>query len=446
MQCDDWQLLDDYASRNSDEAFRTLVNRYSGLVYHAALRQAGNTHAAEEVTQAVFIALARKARKLPRGVVLSGWLFRATRFAVSNLAREEIRRQRREQEAVFMETTVHSDATESAWEHIAPHLNHALDALPAKDREAVLIRFFEERSHKDVARALGVSEDAAKMRVSRALEKLRLLFAKQGFAVPSAVLLATLSAVGAQAVPAGLSAAVAAGATVNGTAGAASTLLLAKGILKLMAWSKTKIAIVAGIALLLAGTTTSIILQQAKSKPPPATFAPVQGVVVDRSTPKACLLAVSRAIESGDARLFLESFTFLSPDEDIVKDTLKRLLTVMGEYRRTAIERFGAESAAASFPSLPFKLPVEKLQAAKETITGDTAEVLFDTRERPIVLTRRDGQWRTTPGDLFHLSAAALNQEGTTLIAAFERVSAGIRAGDYATAMDAAKAAHGRKQ
>ena len=100
------------------------------------------------------------------------WLFRATRFAVSNLAREEFRRQRREQEAVLMDTTHQSDATESVWERIAPHLNNALAALPAKDREAVLVRFVEEKSHKEVAQALGVSEDAAKMRVSRALEKL----------------------------------------------------------------------------------------------------------------------------------------------------------------------------------------------------------------------------------------------------------------------------------
>src|SRR5262245_8623031 len=129
MELDDWQLLDEYARRNSDEAFRVLVDRHSGLVYHAAWRQLGNLHAAQEVTQAVFIALAQKARRIPRHAVLSGWLFRATRFAVSNLAREEVRRQRREQEALTMETTLCSDETESAWEQISPHLNDALDRL-----------------------------------------------------------------------------------------------------------------------------------------------------------------------------------------------------------------------------------------------------------------------------------------------------------------------------
>jgi RNA polymerase sigma factor (sigma-70 family) len=227
---DDWQLLRDYATRNSEEAFRALVDRYAGLVYHAALRQAGNPHTAEEVTQAVFIALAQKADRLPRGAVLSGWLFRATRFAFNNLAREQIRRQRREQEAVMMETILRPDDTASVWEQIVPHLNDALDKLPRKDREAVLVRFFQDKSHRELARTLGVSEDAAKVRVSRALEKLRLIFARQGFAVPSAVLLATISAHGAQAAPAGLTASVASLAVAKGTIGTTSTLTIAKGV------------------------------------------------------------------------------------------------------------------------------------------------------------------------------------------------------------------------
>jgi uncharacterized protein (TIGR03435 family) len=259
-QMDDWQLLRDYATRNSEEAFRALVDRYAGLVYHAALRQAGNPHTAEEVTQAVFIALAQKADRIPRGAILSGWLFLATRFAFSNLAREQIRRQRREQEAVMMETILRPDDTASVWEQIVPHLNDALDKLPRKDREAVLVRFFQDKSHRELARTLDVSEDAAKVRVSRALEKLRLILARQGYAVPSAVLLATISAHGAQAAPAGLTASVASVAVAKGTAGTTSTLTIAKGVLKIMAWTKMKSAIViAAVALAGAGTTTLTI-------------------------------------------------------------------------------------------------------------------------------------------------------------------------------------------
>jgi len=259
---DDWQLLHDYATRNSEEAFRVLVDRYAGLVYHAALRQAGNPHTAEEVTQAMFIALAQKADRIPRGAILSGWLFLATRFAFSNLAREQIRRQRREQEAVMMEDILRPDDTASVWEQIVPHLNDALDKLPRKDREAVLVRFFQDKSHRELARALGVSEDAAKVHVSRALEKLRLIFARQGFVVPSAVLLATISAYGAQAAPTGLTASVASVAVAKGAAGTTSTLTIAKGVLKIMAWTKAKIAIVSGVVVLLAAGTATITVKE----------------------------------------------------------------------------------------------------------------------------------------------------------------------------------------
>ncbi|MGA3283726.1 MAG: sigma-70 family RNA polymerase sigma factor [Verrucomicrobiota bacterium] len=259
---DDWQLLREYASRNSEAAFRVLVDRYVELVYHTALRQAGNPHLAQEVTQAVFIALARKAGRIPRKTILSGWLFKATRFAFSNLAREQVRRQWREQEAVRMETAHQSDEVESVSEQLVPLLNDALDALPGKDREAVLVRFFQNKSHRELAAILGVSEDAAKMRVSRAVEKLRLIFAARGFAVPSAVLLAAISAYGAQAAPPGLAAAITSAAVAKGTIGTTSTLTIAKGVLKIMAWTKAKTAIVGSAVVLLAAGTTTITVKE----------------------------------------------------------------------------------------------------------------------------------------------------------------------------------------
>ncbi|HEX7578077.1 MAG TPA: sigma-70 family RNA polymerase sigma factor, partial [Verrucomicrobiae bacterium] len=273
---DDWQLLRDYAQRNSEEAFRVLVDRYAGLVYHAALRQSGNPEMAQDVTQAVFIALARKADRLPRGTVLSGWLFRATRFAFANLAREESRRQRREQEAVMMQDPLQPDETESVWKQITPLLDDALDRLSAKDHEAILIRYFQDKSHREAAQLLGVSEDAAKVRVSRAVEKLRLIFAARGLTVPSAALLAAFAAHGAQAAPAGLTAAIASAAAAKGTVGTTSTLIIAKGVLKLMAWTKAKTAIAVGAAIILAtGTTVVVVKETAAPKGSAAERAPV---------------------------------------------------------------------------------------------------------------------------------------------------------------------------
>jgi len=162
----------------------------------------------------------------------------------------------------MMETILRSDETASVWEQIVPHLNDALDRLPRKDREAVLVRFFQDKSHRELARTLGVSEDAAKVRVSRALEKLRLIFARQGFAVPSAVLLATISAHGAQAAPAGLTASVASMAVAKGTVGTTSTLTIAKGVLKIMAWTKAKTIVVASVAVLFAAGTATVTVKE----------------------------------------------------------------------------------------------------------------------------------------------------------------------------------------
>jgi uncharacterized protein (TIGR03435 family) len=257
---DDWQLLNEYATRQSETAFRTLVDRYSAMVYHAALRQVGNPHAAEEITQAVFVALAQKAGKISRHTVLCGWLFRATRFAVLNLVRTETTRQRHEQEAIAMEAANVSDNTETLWDQIAPHLNDALDRLSKADREVVMIRFFGNKSHKEVARVLGVSEDTAKKRVSRAIEKLRLIFARRGLVMPAVALMAAFTAFGAQAGPTGLAASVTTAAFAKGTT--SSSLIAAKGILKLMAWTKTKTAIVFGAGILLTAGTVTVAVKE----------------------------------------------------------------------------------------------------------------------------------------------------------------------------------------
>ncbi len=252
---DDWQLLQNYAGKNSEEAFRALVERYAGMVYHAALRQTGNSHAAEDAAQDVFVALARKAGSIPRQATLYGWLFRATRFAVLNQARKNAHRERREQEALVMQPINHPNETESIWERITPHLNDALDRLSAADREAVMIRFFGGKSYKDVAEALGVSEDTARKRLSRAIERLREAFARRGVVVSSLALAAALAAHGAQAAPMDVAASWARVAMARAAAGAAASSSV--GVLALMASAKgpSLLAALAGLVVLAAAVT-----------------------------------------------------------------------------------------------------------------------------------------------------------------------------------------------
>ncbi len=251
-------LLREYAETGSEPAFATLVEKYVNLVYSTALRGAGNTHAAEEITQAVFIILARKARSFSKRTVLSGWLYRTTRLTAANFLRGEIRRQRREQEA-YMQTILNEPEPE-IWPQIAPLLDDAMERLGEKDRNAIVLRFFENKNLREVGAALGASEDAAKMCVNRALEKLRKFFSKRGVTLSGMAIAGAVSANSVQAAPVGLT--ISAVAAAKGSAVAASTLTLAKGTMKIMTWMKLKFAAGVGVAALLAGGVATVAISQ----------------------------------------------------------------------------------------------------------------------------------------------------------------------------------------
>ena len=252
MLNDDLALLRDYARNHSEPAFAALVSRHVNLVYSVALRSVRDAHLAEEITQAVFIILARKADSLGEKTVLSGWLCRTARYASANALTMQRRRQHREQEA-FMQSQLdqsaedlsrQSGATAETWSQIAPLLDGAMEQLGQKDHDALVLRFFENKTFAEVGAALGASEDAAKMRVNRALEKLRIFFGRRGVSSTTAIIAGTISANSVQAAPVALVQTISALAVAKGAAASGSTLTLIKGALKIMAWTKLKIGII----------------------------------------------------------------------------------------------------------------------------------------------------------------------------------------------------------
>jgi RNA polymerase sigma factor (sigma-70 family) len=168
------------------------------------------------VSQSVFVAFAQQARQLTERPVLSGWLHRTTQNLAANAVRTDMRRRAREQEAAAMNELL-ANESDTAWEHIAPHLDAALGELSEADRDALLLRYFERKSALEMAQVLGVSEEAAQKRVSRAVERLREFFAKRGITVGVNGMLVVISANAVQAAPVGLAVTISTAAVLAGT-------------------------------------------------------------------------------------------------------------------------------------------------------------------------------------------------------------------------------------
>ena len=228
MTDDSKALLHRYSSERSEEAFRDLVRKHSSLVYGTALRKlAGDQTAAQDVMQEVFSLLARKASRLD-GVVMSGWLYRQTCRRAANHVRAENRRRQREK--IAMESMT-SPAENPATPDLSRELDDAMLGLPAADRDALVLRFFDENDYQTVGRSLGITEEAARKRVRRALDRLGETFKRKGIVISGGLLETTMSGFGGTPVPTALISQVSANALKAAPAfGAAGLLSLFKPI------------------------------------------------------------------------------------------------------------------------------------------------------------------------------------------------------------------------
>jgi RNA polymerase sigma factor (sigma-70 family) len=257
----DAQLLRDYTERGTDTAFRELVARHTSFVYSSALRQVAASAVAADLTQGVFVDLARKAGSVSQSLLpeasLAGWLHRSTRYAALNHLRDT--RRRREHERQAMEQLLTNSESAADWEQIRPALDEALDQLGDEDREALLLRYFKNQDLRTVGLALGVSDDAAQKRVSRAVERLREFFAKRGVTIGAGGLVVLITANAVQAAPVGLALTIA-----NTSLAAAGTTLT---FMKIATATKLKLAF---SAIVVAGAVTALIIQ-------PQSLAKMQG-------------------------------------------------------------------------------------------------------------------------------------------------------------------------
>ncbi|HZZ20538.1 MAG TPA: sigma-70 family RNA polymerase sigma factor, partial [Opitutaceae bacterium] len=254
---DDSELLRIFVAEKSNEAFSEIVRRHIGTVYAVALRRVGgNVHLAEDVVQEVFTDFARKAVSLSRRESLVGWLFVATRFATAKAVRKDRQLQSLQQRAEAMNQAPAQFDAEPAWEDLRPVLDDAIHGLTERDREAILLHFFDRRTFEDVGSKLRITESGARMRVERALEKMRLSLSRRGITSTTAALSLTLGTQAIAAVPVSFVTKVTTAALVGAVpTGAASVFYF-------MTITKTQLSIIAGAVLI--GATVMGVIQQRK--------------------------------------------------------------------------------------------------------------------------------------------------------------------------------------
>lgn len=269
----DRQLLDRFVRNDSEDAFRELVRRHVALVHSVALRHTNSPHLAQDITQAVFIILARKARSLGPKVVVSGWLYHTARLTAANLRRSEIHRATREKEA-FMQYTLEAEP-DHPWIELVPVLDEGMSRLRTTDRNAVVLRYFENKSLRDVAAALGLEERAAQKRVARGVEKLRGFFLKRGVVLTASAIAGAVSAKSVQAAPAHLGISVAAGSLSQAPA-SAPVQWLTRATLRELLLPKV-LAVTLGVLALLLATGLILFHPQTRAASPAVSTASSNG-------------------------------------------------------------------------------------------------------------------------------------------------------------------------
>ncbi|MDB6033336.1 MAG: hypothetical protein JWM16_3674 [Verrucomicrobiales bacterium] len=375
--------------QGSEPAFATLVRRHIDLVYSAALRQVQDPHTAADVTSAVFIILARKAGELRKHLIIPAWLHRTTSYTARKAVRARQRRVSYEQAAARLNEVSVQEPTNAEWEQMMPFLDAGLADLAAKEHEAVVLRFFQNKTFPEIAAVVGTTEEGARKRVERAVEKLRRFLAGRGIAVPIIVLTAMLGTQSVQAAPAGLA------STIIAVPPPGSLSPLVAELLKpdsRIFW-KWFLGTMLGLLTLLLVTIPWV-------RPHFAAWT---------RSPTQTLRLLNQAAAAGDAERWASLVHTSNAEEQQVTIMLSSNIVAQAEVRRALIQRFGPAAYQASGFSRVFEeTPEDLFSTAVERVSEDHATVQLIPRP-PLKFINVHGIWKF---DFFHTTSATAAQAG----------------------------------
>jgi RNA polymerase sigma factor (sigma-70 family) len=417
-QTSDQELLHNYAAHGDHAAFESLVQRHVHLVYSAALRQTGNHAMAQDVSQAVFVILARKAASLRRETVLAGWLFRAVRYAAMDARKIEARRQLREEEAAQMQLADSVQEPELDWEQLAPLLDEAIAGLGAKDRNAVLLRFFEKKGYGEIGASVGGNENAARVRVVRAVEKLRAFFKRRGVTVSAVVLSGLLLSNAVQAVPAGLVEALAG----SSRAGGGSVVALVQAVLRRFWWRRLLRAASAVALLLLLGSITFVGIRQWQ-------FRQAAGLAQAHQGVRDVLFGIDRAFMNSDSEGFVARIYFRNAADEQFRPVLRNYINAESSFRQEMRRTFNVQQR--TFDATFRELCVGQPPVTINFIGLDRAATNVMTAKYPFHLIKVAEGWKW---DLFGGLSNELRAERLAVLAkktkVLETLTAQVRNGE----------------
>ncbi|MBC7785622.1 MAG: sigma-70 family RNA polymerase sigma factor [Burkholderiales bacterium] len=465
MPVTDSELLEQYSHHGSNEAMCELARRHSGMVRAAALRELHDPHAADDVVQAVFLVLMRKARGLPRGVVIGGWLFKTTMYAVANMRRQQSRRIRHEREAghmKYVDEAALAAADDTTAEELVQALNNAINRLSAAHRDVIVLRYLEGRSMAEVAAMLAVNLNTLRQRLFRAVEKLRKHLRHSGLTVTAtgltAALESSMASTASTAIPAPLE------TLFTGTAPAEHIQTLATGVMKMA--NNTKWAMAATTAagvMLVVGVAMTVALAQAEgpTTSPVATTAPAVGSDVPaasqlhgdagktkplskgpQATPKETAVAAFRAASIGDKESWMQCFTGLTEKNTDILEKMVRMHGLLEEYQLAMLDKFGnrAHNPLDTGNDSPQAI-LSAAEAFTESIHGDEAVVDLATfAPKSLRLVKIGTVWKIDAARFPLPPTAAVFGRDERRIPVLRDIIANVKAGKYANFEEAEKA------